>query len=306
MIKRKHTIFVEKHRPDTLEDFICSDELKIKFQEFIDKQDIPHLLFAGKPGSGKTTLAKLLVKNIDCDYLYINATDERSMDIMRDKVGTFAAAGSFKPLKIIILDEATHILSASQVLLLNMIETYSLTTRFILTGNYPERLIEPLRSRLQEFDLVSPSKKITAEYIVKILDNEEIQYQIEDIATIINKFYPDTRKIINNCQKYIIDNKLVLNSDFHNSEEYIDNIIKILSKPDNKSFNNIRQIISDSDIGSFEDVYKALYDRVDEYARGNEGLVILNIEEGLYHSNFVLDKEINFCAYIYRIIDILK
>ena len=148
MSKRLHTILNEKYRPDTLEGYICQDDIKTKFKEFIKQQDIPHLLFAGKPGAGKTTIAKILVKNIDCDYLYINATDERSIDVMRDKVGTFAAAGSFKPLKIVILDEATHILQASQVILLNMMETYSLTTRFILTGNYPERLIDPLRSQI--------------------------------------------------------------------------------------------------------------------------------------------------------------
>jgi len=306
MSKKEHTILVEKYRPNTLMGFICRDEYRQKFEEFINKQDIPHILLAGKPGSGKTTLAKLLVNNIDCDYLYINATDERSIDVMRDKVGSFAAAGSFKPLKIVILDEATHILSASQVLLLNMIETYSLTTRFILTGNYPERLIEPLRSRLQEFDLLPPSKKIIAEHVVNILDIEEIKYNIEDIATIVNKFYPDFRKIINNCQKYIVNDKLVLNSAFHNSEEYIDLIIKILAKPDSKSFNNIRQLIADSDVSNFEDIYKALYDRIEEYGKGNEGLIIINIEEGLYHSNFVIDKEINFCAYIYKILEILK
>jgi len=173
MSKRLHTILNEKYRPDTLEGYICKDDVKVKFQEFIDKQDIPHLLFAGKPGAGKTTIAKILVKNIDCDYLYINATDERSMDVMRDKVGSFAAAGSFKPLKIVILDEATHILQASQVVLLNMMETYSLTTRFILTGNYPERLIEPLRSRCQEFDLAPPTKKVVAQHISTILDKQE-------------------------------------------------------------------------------------------------------------------------------------
>ena len=98
MSKRLHTILNEKYRPDTLEGYICQDDIKTKFKEFIKQQDIPHLLFAGKPGAGKTTIAKILVKNIDCDYLYINATDERSIDVMRDKVGTFAAAGSFKPL----------------------------------------------------------------------------------------------------------------------------------------------------------------------------------------------------------------
>ena len=240
MSKKLHTILNEKYRPDTLEGYICKDEIKSKFEEFIQQQDIPHLLFAGKPGAGKTTIAKILVKNIDCDYLYINATDERSIDIMRDKVGAFAAAGSFKPLKIVILDEATHILQASQVILLNMMETYSLTTRFILTGNYPERLIEPLRSRCQEFDLSPPTKKVVAQHISTILDKEEIEYEIPDLVTIVNKFYPDFRKIINNCQKYTVDGALKLGKLSNTDDNYKESILEELKKPSNKSFNNIR------------------------------------------------------------------
>jgi replication factor C small subunit len=231
MAKRLHTILNEKYRPDTLEGYICKEDTKQKFDEFIKQQDIPHLLFAGKPGAGKTTIAKILVKNIDCDYLYINATDERSIDVMRDKVGAFAAAGSFKPLKIVILDEATHILQAGQVILLNMMETYSLTTRFILTGNYPERLIDPLRSRCQEFDLAPPSKKVIAQHISVILDKEDIKYEIPDLVTIVNKYFPDFRKIINNCQKYTIDGALRLDTMSNSNDDYKDALLAELKKP---------------------------------------------------------------------------
>ena len=252
MLKKSHTILNEKYRPDTLEGYICKDEYKVKFEEFIKNQDIPHLGFFGKPGAGKTTIAKILTKNIDCDYLYINATDERSIDVMRDKVGAFAAAGSFKPLKVVILDEATHILQASQVILLNMMETYSLTTRFILTGNYPERLIEPLRSRLQEFDLSPPTKKVVAQYISRILDKEEIEYEVEDLVTIVNKFYPDFRKIINNCQKYTVNGFIELDV-LADDGDYQNLVLDELKKPSIKSFNNIRQIIANSDTDNFED-----------------------------------------------------
>jgi DNA polymerase III delta prime subunit len=306
MTKRLHTILNEKYRPDTLEGYICKDEYKDKFKEFIKNQDIPHLLFAGKPGAGKTTIAKILVKNIDCDYLYINATDERSMDVMRDKVGAFAAAGSFKPLKIVILDEATHILQASQVILLNMMETYSLTTRFILTGNYPERLIEPLRSRCQEFDLQPPSKKVVAQHISTILDKEDIEYEIQDLVTIVNKFYPDFRKVINNCQKYTVDNKLTLDSLVNVSDNYQEKIVEELKKTSTKTFNNIRQIIANADVSDFEDLYRFLYDNLNQYAVGNEGLVIITLEEYMYHATFRLDKEINMMACISKILEILN
>ena len=306
MSKRLHTILNEKYRPDTLEGYICKDEYKAKFQEFINQQDIPHLLFAGKPGAGKTTIAKILVKNIDCDYLYVNATDERSMDVMRDKVGAFAAAGSFKPLKIVILDEATHILQASQVILLNMMETYSLTTRFILTGNYPERLIEPLRSRCQEFDLSPPSKKVVAEHIDNILTTEGIEHSIEDVVTIIKKFYPDFRKIINNCQKYTVDNVLTLDKSIDSTDDYKEKVVAELKTPSSKSFNNIRQIIANTDLDDFGDLYRFLYDQLGEYAKGNEGMVIIILEEYLYHSTFRLDKEINLAACISKILETIK
>jgi len=306
MAKRLHTILNERYRPDTLEGYICRDETKLKFEEFIKQQDIPHLLFAGKPGAGKTTIAKILVKNIDCDYLYINATDERSIDVMRDKVGAFAAAGSFKPLKIVILDEATHILQAGQVILLNMMETYSLTTRFILTGNYPERLIDPLRSRCQEFDLAPPSKKIIAQHISVILDKEDIEYEIPDLVAIVNKYFPDFRKIINNCQKYTIDGALRLDTMSNTDDNYKDALLAELKKPSVKSFNNIRQIIANTDLEDFDDVYKFLYEKLNEYSNGNEGIVICYLEEYMYHATFRLDKEINIMACIAKILETIK
>jgi replication factor C small subunit len=306
MAKRLHTILNEKYRPDTLEGYICKEDTKQKFDEFIKQQDIPHLLFAGKPGAGKTTIAKILVKNIDCDYLYINATDERSIDVMRDKVGAFAAAGSFKPLKIVILDEATHILQASQVLLLNMIETYSLTTRFILTGNYPERLIPPLRSRLQEFKLTPPPKKVVAKHVVDILEYENIEFEIEDLAKIIHSSYPDFRKIINTCQKHIVDNTLTLPGTLSSNNDFNKQIIDELKKPSSKTFNAIRQIIADNNISSFDDVYKYLYDNDNHYAVGCEGQIAIILNECIYQSNFKVDLEINFMSCISRIIDVLK
>jgi DNA polymerase III delta prime subunit len=306
MSKRLHTILNEKYRPDTLEGYICKEDIKTKFEEFISKQDIPHLLFAGKPGAGKTTIAKILVKNIDCDYLYINATDERSIEIMRDKVGAFAAAGSFKPLKVVILDEATHLLQASQVILLNMMETYSLTTRFILTGNYPERLIDPLRSRCQEFDLQPPSKKVVAQYIDNILNKENIEHTIEDIVTIVNKFYPDFRKVINNCQKYTVDGVITLDKSVGSDNNYQSKILDELKKPSIKSFNAIRQLIANAETDDFESMYVFLYDKLNEYANGNEGIIICYLEEYMYHAAFRVDKEINICALIARILETIS
>lgn len=303
---KEHTIFVEKYRPKTLDTYICDEQIREKIQEFITNQDIPHLGFFGLQGSGKSTLAKILVNNIDCDFIYLNATENRGMDDIKEKVGSFASTRSFKPLKIVILDESTHILQASQVLLLNMIETYSLTTRFILTGNYPERLIPPLRSRLQEFKLTPPSKKVVAKHVYGILNQENIEFQLEDLAAVVNSSYPDFRKIINDCQKYIIDNKLTLPATLGKNEDVQSKILDELKKPSTKTFNNIRQIIADNDVSSFEDVFKHLYEHTNEYAVGCEGQIAVIINECLYQSNFRVDLEINFMSAISRIIENLK
>jgi len=302
-MKHKHTIWNEKYRPDSLDTYITDGGIKDIFQEYINKQDIPHLGFFGKAGSGKTTLAKLLVKNIDCDSLYINATDERSMDVIREKIGGFASSASFKPLKIVILDEATHLLMASQVLLLNMIETYSAKTRFILTGNYPERLIDPLRSRLTEYALVPPTKPMIAKHSVSILDNENIKYELEDVAEIVKKCYPDLRRTINTLQKCSVTGKLVINVNLKSNQNYIELILSELSQPKPK-FNTIRQILANADISDYTELFRVLYDESSKYLKGKEGSVAILVNEAAYKANFSLDKEINASSLIHQIIEL--
>ncbi len=302
----EHTIWCEKYRPKTLDKYICDEKTKAKMAEFIQKQDIPHLLFPGTPGAGKTTLARILAENIDCDVRYLNATEERSMEDIKEKVGKFAAAASFKKIKIVILDEATHLLAASQVLLLNMIEEYSLKTRFILTGNYVERLIPPLKSRLQKFELTTPDKAEICEMATSILDAEKVKYDVKDVAFIINRYYPDQRDIINNLQANTLKGKLVIDRDkIAVRNAYLDQVIAELKKPSNSSFNKIRKIIADSGVGDFDIIYKQLYDAISEFAPGNEGTVTVIIEEYLFHRNFRVDGEICFMACINRIIDML-
>ena len=297
-MKQEHNIWNEKYRPTSLDNFISETEQKSKFKTFIDNQTIPHLGFFGKAGSGKTTLAKILAKNINCDYLYLNATEDRDMETIKNKVGSFAAASSFKPLKIVILDEATHILQASQVLLLNMMETYALKTRFILTGNFPERLIEPLRSRLQEFIITPPSKKEIAITISEILDKEEVKYDVKDIVTIVNNCYPDLRKIINTCQKLTVDNILVVNiNDNNGGSEYLDAIINELVKPGIKTFTNIRQIIANNKVNDFTNAYKHIYDKI------NTGVVAIIIAEHEHMATSRIDQEICFMSCIQKILN---
>jgi replication factor C small subunit len=305
-MQKEHYIMNEKYRPSTLDGYVCEDSFKQKIEGWIEEQNIPHLFLYGRPGSGKSTLAKILVKNIDCDYLYINATDKRGMDDIRNEILPFVSVMSFKPCpKVVILDEATHMLQSSQVLLLNMIETYSLNTRFILTGNYAERLIEPLRSRLEDYNLKPPSKKAVCKHLVNILKNEGVEYEINDLVPIINAYYPDIRRTINNIQKCIIDDKFVLPTTLTNNGDVEDTIILELQNKSKKSFTTIRQLVADGDITDFEGLYKKLYDESNKFADGREGMVTIIVSDSMFQSTTLIDKEICFMSCIQKIIEIL-
>lgn len=306
-MQKEHYILNEKYRPSTLEGYICDDHFREKIQTWIENKEVPHLFLYGKAGSGKSTLAKILVKNIDCDYLYLNATDKRSMDDIRGEILPFVSTMSFKDApKIVILDEATHILQASQVLLLNMIETYSNSTRFILTGNYPERLIEPLRSRLEDYNLVPPSKKAVAQHLHNVLTQEEVKFTLEDLAIIVKTYYPDIRRTINNLQKYIDKGKLVLPPKLTGNVEFENLLIKELQQPEKTSFNVIRKLIADNNVSDFDTLYSKLFEDSSKFAKRNEGMVAIIVNEHMFQSAQVLDKEICFMACIQKILDILK
>jgi replication factor C small subunit len=172
MAKREHTLWVEKYRSQTLEDYVGNENIKQTIGHYLQQNDIQNFLFYGTPGTGKTTLAKLIVNNLDCDYMYINASDENGIDTIREKVKSFASVASFKPFKVIILDEADYITIQGQAALRNIIETFSRTTRFILTCNYIERVIDPLQSRCQVLKIVPPSKQEIAYHIIDMSLNK--------------------------------------------------------------------------------------------------------------------------------------
>jgi replication factor C small subunit len=303
-MQKEHYVLNEKYRPSTLEGYVCEDSFKQKIEEWIEQQNIPHLFFYGKPGSGKSTLAKILAKNIDCDYLYLNATDKRGMDDIKNEILPFVSVMSFKSApKIVILDEATHILQASQVLLLNMIETYSLNTRFILTGNYPERLIEPLRSRLEDYNLKPPSKKIVGKHIVNILKTEGIQYELSDLAVIINTYYPDLRRTINNIQKCINDGKIILPSTLNNTNDIENQVIDLLKNKTETTFQEIRKLLVSNNISDYEGLYQKLYNDSSFFAGGKEGLITIIVHEHLFQSTNLIDKEICYMSCIAKILE---
>jgi len=304
--KKEHTLWVEKYRPDTLENYVGNEDVKSIIDSYLAQNDINHFLFYGPAGTGKTTLAKIIVNNLDCDHIYINASDERGVDTIRDKVQGFASAASFRPLKVVILDEADFLTINAQASLRNIIETFSRSTRFILTCNYVERIILPLQSRCKVLKLVPPSKTDVAKHVANILTQENVTFELSDLKTTVNRFYPDLRNILNTCQIFSKKGTLVLNEEVLTSNVYQIKVIEELSKPTNKSFNNIRQIIADSGVNDFEEMYRFLYDEASKYALGNEGQVSIILSEMQYQSNFRIDKEINLMSTISQILKTIK
>jgi len=297
-----NSLLNEKYRPIKLEDYVGNKSLKDSIAKQLEQNDIQNYLFYGPAGTGKTTLAKLITKNLDCDALYINASDERGIETIRDKVSGFASVASFKPIKVVILDEADFLTIQAQASLRNIIETFSRTTRFILTCNYIERVIDPLQSRCTTFKVVPPTRKQVAVHLAGICDSESISYEPTAIGKIVNKYYPDLRKMLNTIQASNIENKLILDDSLLVSTSYLSAILTELKK-DKPKFNTIRQIIADSNVDDFEEVFRFLYDKADEYLPGKAGTVAILINEHQYKANFRIDKEINIMSLINNLIN---
>ena len=297
-------LWVEKYRPKKIEDCILPDITKKTFLDFLEKGEVPNLLLAGPAGCGKTTVAKALCNELGADFYVINGSDEgRFLDTVRNNAKNFASTVSLSSSakhKVIIIDEADNTTPDVQLLLRASIEEFSRNCRFIFTCNYKNKIIEPLHSRcaVVEFSVNAKHKpQLQAEFFKRlngILDTERIQSDTKVLVELINKHFPDWRRVLNECQRYSAGGKIDSGILAHFSDVKINDLIKHLKE---KNFTEVRQwVVSnlDNDPGTIlRRIYDALYDSVDP---PSIPAAVLILAKYLYQIAFVADQEINLLA----------
>jgi len=298
-------LWVEKYRPQSLEEYVGNEMIKNKISDYLSQGSIQNLLLHGVAGTGKTTLAKLIANNLNCDLLYINASDERGIDTIREKIIPFASSMGFGDIKIVILDEADYITPQAQATLRNTMESFSGNTRFILTCNYLERIISPLQSRCQTLEIKPPSKKEVGIRCIDICEAEEAKWENGDMTvlkTIINAHYPDIRKIINTIQGSVVDGQIKIDDTSLKNTQLGGLIVDALIRK--AKLSEIRQIIADSGSREFDDLFKYIYNKSNTLFGNKEGEAILIIAKYQYEYTFVLEKEICIAAMLKNLLEI--
>jgi len=300
-------LYTEKYRPQILDDIVLTNEEKDYFLSLKGKKEIPNLLFAGSPGTGKTSLAKIIVKDIlDCQYLYINASDENGIDTIRSKVIGFSSTKSLDgKLKVVLFDECDALSLDSQKALRNVIEEYSSNTRFIFTCNYLFKVIPALQSRCQIFSLTPPLNGVLNR-VVHVLKQEEIRVPDEEknkLVELVRSGYPDLRRIINDIQKFSYSGTLVIkDSNVKNIAGTV--IAKLKQKSDPTE---VRKYVIEREqefSGDYLHLLKEMFEVVfndTTLTKEQQSNYLLILSEGMYKDAIVVDKEINWFSTCLRL-----
>jgi len=300
-------LWVEKYRPNTIDECILPEGLRKTFKEFISSGQLPNFLFAGSAGTGKTTVAKALCNEIGAEYLFINGSEESGIDILRSKIKNFASSVSLTDAKkVVILDEADYLnANSTQPALRGFIEEFSNNCRFIFTCNFKSRIIEPLHSRcaVVEFKIENKDKaKLASEFFKRMkymLQTEGIEADLKVVAELISKYFPDYRRVINELQRYsvggVIDTGILVNV----GEESYKELYKNLSA---KNFNEVRKWVGkNSDVSSSE-MFRNLYDNAKDIVEQTSiPQLVLILADYQYKAAFAADHEINLTACIVQL-----
>lgn len=294
-------LWTEKYRPNDIDGYVFRDEeQKAQVKTWIDSKSIPHLLFSGAPGVGKTTLAKILIKQLeidDFDVLEINASRENSIDTIRDKITGFVQTMPFGDFKVVLLDEADYISPNGQAALRGVMETYHASARFILTCNYPNRVIPALHSRCQGFHIEKVDKTEFTARIATVLVAENVELDIETLDTYVRSTYPDLRKCLNLCQMNSTDGKLTnVKGDEGNTSDWRVDAVNLFKA--GKIVDARKLMCSTVRPEEMEDVFRWMYDNLELFSTTPEGQdsAIMAIRTGLVNHSFVADPEINLSA----------
>ena len=298
-------LWVEKYRPKTVDGYVFRDEhQKKQVQQWIKEETIPHLLFSGNAGIGKTTLAKLLFNELeinDFDILEINASRTNSVDDVRDKIVNFVQMIPFGKFKVVLLDEADYLSPNAQAALRGVMEEYHTTSRFILTCNYPNRIIPALHSRCQGFHIERIDATEFTARVAQILIDEGITPDLDILDTYVKATYPDLRKCINMVQMNSVDGKLVepQKSDTGDADYKLE-MVELFKKGE---ISKARKLVcSQARPDEIEDIYKWLYDNIDLFGdEEKQESAILIIKQGLVDHTLVADPEINLAATLIRL-----
>ena len=296
----EHLLWVETHRPQTIADCILPERLKKPFQEYVNQNNIPNLLLAGGPGVGKTTVAKAMCKEVGCDYMVINGSDENGVDVIRFKIKNYASSMSLAGgRKVVIIDEADYLTPNAQAILRNAIEEFSVNCSFIFTCNYKTKIIEPLHSRCAviDFALKNGEKAAMAKDFFKriqgILQSEKVEYDNSVVAEVVKKHFPDFRRVINELQRYAQFGKIDSGILSQIANVSISEIVKHMRE---KDFGSIRKWVAMGEYDAntvFRQIYDALYDIMKPQSIPQAVLILADYQ---YKQAFVADSEINLVA----------
>lgn len=297
-------LWSEKYRPKTIEETILPNDLKIIFKQFIAQGNIPNLLFSGGPGVGKTTTAKAMLEELNCDYVVINGSLKGNIDTLRYDISNFASSVSFTGgRKYVILDEADYLNpNSTQPALRNFMEEFSKNCGFILTCNFKNRIIEPLQSRCSVIDFKITKKdmpKLASQFfkrICNILSMEQVEYDSQVVAEVINKYFPDWRRVTNEIQKYSATGKIDTGILANTHDLSIKELIEFMK---DKNYTNIRNWVSDNLDTDINYMYRQFYDSANIYLESDSvPMLVLLIAKYQYQNSFAANSDINFLAFL--------
>ena len=306
----KEFLFVEKYRPQTIEDCILPEGLKETFQKIVEKGELPNMMFTGSAGVGKNTVARALCNELDLDYMLINGSEDGNIDTLRGKIKQFASTVSLQGgQKVVILDEADYLNPQStQPALRGFIEEFSSNCRFILTCNFKNRIIDPLHSRCSIYEFNIGNKALMAEQFMKrlqfILDSEHIIYDNAVIAELIMKYIPDWRRVINECQRYGMSGHIDTGILVTLSETSIKGLMEDLKA---KNFKKMRKWVTDNIDVESSKLFRMIYDNMTDYVEPQSiPQVVLILADYSYKDSFVADHELNVVACMTEIMSSIK